>query len=69
MSDLQQYTCKLCLIKYELDINVFVSFKLLIFFDSFSIKVTWGFFVYKKKKFAEIINQKHDGIFNVFDQI
>ena len=33
MSDLQRYPKKLCLIKYELDINVFVSLNCLFLFE------------------------------------
>ena len=47
MLDLQHYPQKLCLINYKFDINVFVFFKLIIFYWSFSAEA--AFLVYKKQ--------------------
>ena len=73
MPEFQQCPCKLCLIKYGLDINVFVYFPTVYFHLQFLRKMTCAFLVYKKKwrrtQKKNTLIQKNDGISHIYDQI
>ena len=71
LPDSQRDPLKLCLIKHELDINVFVSLNMFVFNCGFSAKVTYAFLVsngeiHSNKHFS---SQENDGIFHIFKQI
>ena len=57
MADLQQYSQKLCLIKYELDIDVFVLFNYLFFF-AISLRKWQAHFLLMRSN-GEIHEKKH----------
>ena len=64
--DLQRYPCNLCLIKYELDINVFVSLNCL-FSLRYPAKVICAFpFSQETHRNKHNSSQKNDGIFHIF---
>ena len=56
MPDLQRYLWKLCLIKYELNFNVFVPLKYLF---SLLVSMTSAFLVYNKMQWRHTQRDKH----------